>query len=181
MPLPHPQAGVWREALHPAPGRPPRQGGSRPRWALGVAPAQPDAPGRARRCRFPRTGESAGASGAGAGRGAAGRGAETLPGASGHRAFPADARRALSGPSRGARARTQRSLLVLAVPCLPSLLGGPRGSSCSGSARATTPGTGRPPSGPATLRGREGALGPHLARLDPRGGARGLGPCEFLL
>lgn len=101
MPLPHPQAGVWREALPPAPGRPPPQGGSGPRWALGVAPAQPDPPGRARRRRFPRTGKSAGASGEGRGRARCREPARSLgpPSLPGRRAGD------LSGPSVGSHRR----------------------------------------------------------------------------
>lgn len=47
-PFPIPKLGCGWEALHPAQGLPRQQGGSGPRWALGVAPAQPDPPGRAR-------------------------------------------------------------------------------------------------------------------------------------
>lgn len=177
MPLPHPQAGVWREALHPAPGRPPRQGGSGPRWALGVAPAQPDRPGRARRCRFPRTGKSAGASGAGAGdgRGQARRrdparslGPPSLPGRrAGCPLWTEPGLSAKAGRRRGACARTQRSFLALTVPCLASLPGGPRRSSCSGSTQATTPGDRPPTERPRDLARARGASGPSPGSAGP--------------
>lgn len=57
------------------------------------------------------------------------------------------------------------------LPALPSRL--PEGEQPLGVGPGDGAGVGpAAPSGPRASRGRRGALGPHPARLDPRGGAR---------
>lgn len=154
MPLPHPQAGVWVGGSPSCSGPPQAAGRQRPPLGTRGRPC-PARPTRARPAAagFLQPGRPRAPPGRALGRGAAGRGAETLSGASGHRVVLAEARgpfpeQGLSpkaGRRAGACTRTQRSVLDFTAPCPLSLPGCPRGSSRSGLAQATAPGSGRPP------------------------------------
>lgn len=135
MPVPHPGARSLGERLRPTQRLPGQQGGSGLRWALGVAPAQPSPPGRARPLQVSRNRAEARAP-RGLGRGAAGVAPGTCPEPRATGLSPAEARgpgrrrsahcHALSGASvRTCEARrregvsapaTQRSFLDLTAP-----------------------------------------------------------------